>query len=91
MDWQKSIADIDKEIEALQRVRQSMVEASGGEPAKRGVRTSSLGSRVISLSARLRWLRARKPLDAKAIKELEAELKPAKEQLAQEKAARRRR
>ena len=90
MDWAKSIADIDKEIEALQRVKQSMIEASGGEPV-RSKRVSALGGKVISLSARLRWLRARKPLDMKAIKELEAELKPAKEQLAQEKAARRRR
>jgi hypothetical protein len=89
MDWQKSIADIDKEIEALQRVRQSMVEASGGEPVKRGVRTSSAGSDVIRWSAKKRW--ALKKGDKAALKEIEKNLALAKAALDADKATRRRR
>jgi hypothetical protein len=86
MDWQKSIVDIDAEILALQKVRASMLEASGGEPA-RNSRVGTAGSKVISLSASLRWLKQKggKPAEIKA---LEEELKQAKAVLEADKAAR---
>ena len=89
MDLKSTLSEVREEIQRLQKLEQALVEASGGGPVTRGVRTTSAGSDVIRWSAKKRW--ALKKGDKAALKEIEKNLALAKAALDADKATRKRR
>jgi len=77
MDLKVTLREVQEEIKKLQAVERALLGVSDGSASKQSG-MSATGGKVISLASRLRFARQRKPVDSKAVKELEHELTAAR-------------
>jgi hypothetical protein len=79
LDTQTMLAEIDRELARLTKLRAAIVEAAGGDtgPSPTKSRLSPAGARVISIAAKLKSVR--RSGNKTEIKRLEQELAEAKE------------